>query len=122
MSSMEKLYSLDTLNAIGGGNLQFLHDFVKLFTDTTPEQVREVTNAAAANNWVHVSEVLHKMKPSIEMFEVKSIVADVKLAERLGKAGEELDKLPALVAHITEVLTALIAQLIDEQAVLKTRL
>lgn len=97
-----------------GGDRKFMHDFIKLFTDTTPPSIEQIKVARQENNWREVSDILHKIKPTVELFGMKHIHPEIKLAEHAGKTGEDLGKMNGWLDHILINLESSIEALKEE--------
>ncbi|HCS20772.1 MAG TPA: hypothetical protein DIW47_09470 [Bacteroidetes bacterium] len=83
-----------------GGDPKFLHDFIQLFTETTPPSIVQLKTLRQQGNWREVADILHKIKPTVELFGMMHIHTEIKLAEQAGKTGQDLDKMDSWLDHI----------------------
>ncbi len=83
-----------------GGDPKFMHDFIQLFTDTTPPSIAQIKTLRQKGNWREISDILHKIKPTVELFGMMHIHTEIKLAEHAGKTGQDLDKMDGWLDHI----------------------
>lgn len=107
-------YDLSTLKAMCGDDPKFMHDFIQLFIDTTPPYLEEIERARKDSDWLTVGEVLHKIKPTIELFGMTHILGEVKEAENAGRQGQDPDKMPGWLDFIVPRLEACITDLKEE--------
>lgn len=63
----EKLVDLSKLETATGGNSDFMSKMIKLFVDDTPPQLESMKLALDNHDQETVSNLAHKLKPSIEM-------------------------------------------------------
>ena len=71
----ERLYSLDYLKEISGGNLEFINDSIEIFKSSVRQQLAELEIASKENNDQKASEIAHNIKPSFEMLDNKEATA-----------------------------------------------
>lgn len=83
-----------------GGDSQFMHDFIKLFTDTMPSNIRQLRFLQKSRDWTEIADLLHKIKPTVELFGMMHIHGEIKLAEHAGKTGRDLDRMDGWLDHI----------------------
>lgn len=83
-----------------GGDRKFMHDFIKLFTDTTHPSIAQIKVLRQTGNWREVSDILHKIKPTVELFGMMHIHTEIKLAEHAGKTGQNIEKMNGWLDHI----------------------
>jgi DNA-binding response OmpR family regulator len=65
----QKLYSLDYLKNLSGGNEDFIITSLHLFNDSVRDKLAEIKEALAKNEFTVVREIAHNIKPSFEMLE-----------------------------------------------------
>jgi CheY-like chemotaxis protein len=111
MGSEEKLYDLNMVQTISGGDESFVKRMVQLFIETVPPSLTDLQNETAAQNWLNVSKLAHKLKATIDSMGITSIKDVVRTIETNGKKNEDLDKIPAQVQEVVTVLEACMTQL-----------
>jgi PAS domain S-box-containing protein len=109
--SEEKLYDLNMVKTISGGDESFVKRMVQLFVDTVPPSLTDLQKETAQQNWLQVSKLAHKMKATIDSMGITQIQEVVRKIETNGKKGEELDKIPEQVQEVITVLEACMNQL-----------
>ena len=110
----DKLYDLKGLTTMSRGNTEFVQKMISIFISQTQEVIIKVEEALINDDFVLVSQLIHKIKPSIESMGVLIILDDVKQLERIAKESYDRDHINTLFSHIKNVLTATIDQLREE--------
>jgi len=111
MGTEEKLYDLNMVQTISGGDTGFVKKMVQLFLETVPPSMADLQKETAQQNWVNASKLAHKLKATIDSMGITKIKEVVRTIETNGKKGEELDKIPAQVKEVIVVLEACMKQL-----------
>jgi PAS domain S-box-containing protein len=109
--SEEKLYDLNMVQTISGGDESFVKRMVQLFIETVPPSLADLQKETVQQNWLHVSKLAHKLKATIDSMGITRVKDVVRSIETSGKKGEELDKIPAQVQEVITVLEACVKQL-----------
>ncbi|MBI1222148.1 MAG: hypothetical protein GC180_06045 [Bacteroidetes bacterium] len=107
-------YDLTALTTMCGGDPSFMRDFIQLFIDTTPPNLESMKEYRQNKKWVEVGEILHKIKPTVELFGMNHIITEIKLAERAGRYGHDLDQMDSWLDHIVPQLEEALAALKEE--------
>jgi PAS domain S-box-containing protein len=77
-------------------------EILELFLNTTPDILKEIHRETLHENWDHVYQAAHKLKGSVGILQMSNFLSDVTEIEELAKEKRELDRVPHLVASITE--------------------
>jgi PAS domain S-box-containing protein len=109
--NQEKLYDLSMVQTIAGGDAGFVKKMVQLFIETVPPSMVDIEKETSQQNWVNVSKLAHKMKATIDSMGIVKLKEVVRVIEANGKKGEEVDKIPALVQEVIQVLDRCVSQL-----------
>ncbi|MEI6434123.1 MAG: Hpt domain-containing protein [Bacteroidota bacterium] len=103
----EKLYDLKELRIIAESDELFFHEMIALFISQNETAMQEIRNYTASGNFAKVKAILHKMKPSLMVMGVCSIVEIIQQLEKLelSPANEPLfiNLLQSLEAILLEV-------------------
>jgi len=78
---MSKLYNLKQLEDLSDGNKEFILEIVTLFILEIPSLIESIEKALEENNIEALSKISHKIKPSIDLFGIKSITKDIRILE-----------------------------------------
>jgi CheY-like chemotaxis protein len=111
MGTTDKLYDLNMVQTISGGDQSFVNKMVQLFLETVPPSLADLQKETAEQNWLNTSKLAHKLKATIDSMGITSIKEVVRTIETNGKKEEELDKIPAQVQEVITVLEACMKQL-----------
>lgn len=115
-STGRDLYDLTMIRSVSGGDPAFIKKMILLFIETVPLNVRELVDAAAAQNWEQVAKMAHKLKSTVDSMGIKAIHADIRKVEADAKAHQNLDHLPHMVRQVETVVSLCIRQLHKEVA------
>lgn len=91
-----KVYSLEYLETISGGNHEFLIDCLKTFITSVSSKMEELTVAVANDDKKEIGAIAHNIKPSFEMLE------NIEAKDICNKLTYEADTVdvPALAAKL----------------------
>jgi CheY-like chemotaxis protein len=64
--SQQPLYDLSLIQSMAGADAGFMKKMIKLFIDTVPQNVKELTTATKTENWEQVSKMAHKLKSTVD--------------------------------------------------------
>ncbi len=105
----EKLYDLTILEEITDGDTEFIISLAGIYLDTIPLNTQQMVQAAEAKDWLTVSKIAHKIKPTIDSMNIMSISSDIRTLETdaknkvntgiLGKIAVKVDTVINIVAQ-----------------------
>ena len=78
-------YSLAKLNKIANGNAQFIDKMIQLFIDTTPADIENIRNHFKMGKYEEVSQIAHKLIPSIDYICTKPLDEEIRKIEAIEK-------------------------------------
>jgi len=107
----QNLYDLSMIQNMSGGDERFLEKMIKLFIETVPQNVKELTTAVETKNWEQTAKMAHKLKSTVDSMGIKSIHSDIRLVESNAKQQTNLDQIPALVEKVESTISKCIMQL-----------
>jgi CheY-like chemotaxis protein/HPt (histidine-containing phosphotransfer) domain-containing protein len=105
-----KSYDLSLVEAISGGDKEFVVRMVKLFVETIPTSLKELESSTASLQYDVVSKVAHKLKSTIDSMGIEEVKADIRTIEISAKKNENVEAIPALVAKVKTVVQRVIAE------------
>ena len=108
--SEEKLYDLDFVNEMAGGNQEFVQQLLTLFIQTVPESVKLINQYYEKNDLHSLGKEAHKLKSTINTVQVPSFIDKIKDMEIIGKTGEGKERLPELMKDFNDVIPKVIEQ------------
>lgn len=111
-----KLYDLHTLHAMSRGDNNFVSKMISIFISQTEDVVIKTDEALIKRDFLQVSQLIHKIKPSVESMGIFSILNEVRQLEKVAKDTTDAEQISTLFLQIKTVLTAAIDQLRAEVA------
>jgi len=111
LSKNETLYSLEKLEELSRGKKEFVDRMVDLFKQEIPKAINQINEMLAKEDYERIRALVHRVKPSIKMMCVTSIEKEVQQLENYAGNQSDLDKIPALVNHISLVCNKVVASL-----------
>ncbi|RDI10358.1 PAS domain S-box-containing protein [Flavobacterium sp. AG291] len=109
-----KLYDLKILNNMSKGNNEFVQKMISIFISQTEDVIDRVDKALVDEDFPLVSQLIHKIKPSIESMGILSIMEDVKRLEKIAKESSDRNQITILFIHIKDILLGVIEKLKEE--------
>lgn len=68
------LYNIDSLREMVGNNQKELNLMVQMFVDLTPVTLDEMKNASLNENWKGAGDAAHKLKSSLPIMGIETLV------------------------------------------------
>jgi CheY-like chemotaxis protein len=75
-------------------------EVLKIFLDTTPEAITELKKHSLNENWQAVAHTSHKLKSSVGLMQMNSVLTDLLKVEEYASKKENLNAIPGLVKNI----------------------
>ncbi|MDR9488130.1 Hpt domain-containing protein [Salibacter sp.] len=110
----EKLYSLEFVEEMSGGNEEFTKQLIELFIESVPESIEKINKFYENEEYEKLGKEAHKLKSTIQTVQIPSFIEKIKEMEHIGKTGEELDKLPGLIEEFNEIMPKAVEQIKSE--------
>jgi hypothetical protein len=110
----EKLYSLEFVEEMSGGNEEFTKQLIELFIESVPESIEKINKFYENEEYEKLGKEAHKLKSTIQTVQIPSFIEKIKDMEHIGKTGEELDKLPDLIEEFNEIMPRAVEQIKSE--------
>ncbi len=107
-------YSLNKLNAIAKGDQAFITKMLFLFLETTPELLQLLQHTFKNGQWEELNAAAHKLKPTVQTMDIKSIEADVKQVEKLALGNPNPNIIEPLIHKIVTILEQTMIQVKKE--------
>lgn len=108
---MEKLYSLEELEAISDGDKGFIATMKQIFEEEMLISLEKLTKAFAENDKNTIRVTAHTMKPSIDNLHINSIKTEIRALESGAAAGAPLEELQPLAEKVGAVLREVITDM-----------
>jgi HPt (histidine-containing phosphotransfer) domain-containing protein len=84
---------------------------MKMFIEQTPSMLDKTEQRIEENDFMGVYQVMHEMKPSIEILGIVSIMDTVKELERKAKEAQEKDEIVRLFKLVNQTLRETVEQM-----------
>lgn len=105
-----KLYNLDFLNKISGGDENFIREMIDTFNEIAPDYLEKADRYLKENKIDALSKETHRFIPGVSFLGARKLEEDLMYIEEYTKKGEHLDRLPNLLqqvrATVNELLTS----------------
>nr|WP_321222950.1 Hpt domain-containing protein [uncultured Psychroserpens sp.] len=105
---MEQHYKLNRVKELADNDMDFVKALAEAFLEEVPEDAERLKKAVAAVDYHETYQAAHKMKPTIDLFEL-GVLQDLIVVQDWGKfekVGEDCSKQLELVLTAVENATA----------------
>lgn len=109
-----KLYDLQFVEEMSGGNEEFIKQLIELFIESVPESVQNINTYYQTDNHDKLCREIHKLKSTIRTVRIPAFAEEIDEMEKLSKTGENPKRLKELIFKFNEVVPAAVEQLKDE--------
>lgn len=86
---MEKLYTVDKIMVYVGNDKSQCIEMIDLFIKTIPDEFSKLKQAIKIKNWDKAYEISHRIKPSMEILQIKN--ATIEFIELNTKIHQKID-------------------------------
>ena len=100
---MEVNYKLDKVRELAGGDDDFVMAIAAAFLEEVPEAIEQIEAGVAAGDFKQVYQNAHKIKPTIQMFEVPVFDALLKVQDWGKFEQKEIDIKPTFLTLKSKV-------------------
>ena len=109
-----KLYDLSEIESIARGSKEFMDKMISLFIDLIPKSILEIKMAYQEEEFVQVSKVAHRIKPTINNMGIVSLKEVIREIEQFADSYKKSEKLSGLINHLEETLKIVVESLQKE--------
>jgi PAS domain S-box-containing protein len=102
------LYSLAQLEEIGKDDESFIDNMLRMFINVAGQGIIQFKEHLANNDIESIRKLAHKIKPNVQILEIKAISDKILLLEKFGLEESPKLDLNALVEEVTGVLQSVI--------------
>lgn len=106
-----KLYNLDSLHDLSKGDANFIDSMLEMFVEQTQSVLEKIEDKIENNDFTEVYQLIHEIKPSIEIFGINSITDKVKELERLAKESDDKELIRSLFKSVKSTLEEVVVQM-----------
>ena len=111
---MSKIYDLEYLSEVSGGDPDFEHELMTTFIEQAPKFMDRLTELLEGKKYPEMTPVAHKFKSSLTVFGMYPIYDKILKVETDTRSGQNLDGLPALLDEIKKLVAEAIEGLKGE--------
>jgi CheY-like chemotaxis protein len=109
-TSSAKMYDLNMVEMVSGGDHSFILKMLRLFLETVPDTLRDLHSSAEKHNWLEVSKLAHKLKSTIDSMGITELKQDIRVIETNARNGAHPEKLPGLVNGVIKAMERVMIQ------------
>ena len=99
-----KLYNLSQVKLFLGNDQQQLGNMIGIFINETPVMIKALNENMLDRNYEEVRFYAHKLKSSIDLFQINGLQNDIRVLEKLA---QEKDDVPALQQYVSDITITL---------------
>ncbi len=99
-SMSSELYDLTLLNQLALNDEEFIAKMKELFISSTPEIVEQIFETFEGNEFEKMSGLAHKLKPSIDTFNIHSLKETIRKIEKFHTLGGSKEELSAWLLQL----------------------
>lgn len=107
----QPLFNIAPLQKLCDNDTAFIHEMLRLFTDTVPASVAELKAAFANNDFTTVSRIAHRLKPAIRHLDIDLLKEPIQQLEYLAKDQPDSPQIRVLIHLVEGILGNVCAQL-----------
>lgn len=97
-------YDLDQLRGLVDGNEEALRHMMVVFTESSPEILVEMNRHFENADWPSLANAAHKLKSSIDLFNISELRPSIREIESLAKAEAGKTALQGLLERLNVVM------------------
>lgn len=114
MSPQDKYFNFERLDAYVGGNEEVKEKLIEIFLRTAPDILKIINDSFQKNDLKTMSFYVHKFKSSIDIFNIDDLKSDIRDLEKFGNEEIKLDRIPALLKKLNQIIPKVIEQIRSE--------
>ncbi|SDH69175.1 PAS domain S-box-containing protein [Flavobacterium omnivorum] len=111
MNPNQPLYNLNFLHNSSSGDDEFVVKMVGVFVEQTTATIEKIDAALESNNFLEISQLIHKIRPSTDHMGVLSIQSEMKTLEKIAKETQNKGQITAIYTMVKKTLQLVISQL-----------
>jgi|FLOH01.1.fsa_nt_gi HPt (histidine-containing phosphotransfer) domain-containing protein len=82
---MNDKYKLEKLSQYFAGDKNQFKEMIGLFLETVPPDIAILGKLAKQDKWNEILEVTHRIKPSLDVFEMNEIIIEINKIEHIAR-------------------------------------
>jgi HPt (histidine-containing phosphotransfer) domain-containing protein len=109
-----KLYDLSQVKLFLGDDKQQLGNMISIFVSETPLMIQALNDNMQSSNLDEVRFYAHKLKSSIDLFQINGLQQDIRSLEKLAGEKNNVTIIQQYVSDITNTLEVVIEEMQKE--------
>ena len=109
-----KLYDLSQVRMFLGNDKQQLGNMISIFVSETPHMIKALNENMDSKNLEEVRFYAHKLKSSIDLFQINGLQKDIRVLEQLAGEKNDVPTIEQYVSDITDTLESVITEIQKE--------
>ncbi|MCM5663714.1 Hpt domain-containing protein [Galbibacter mesophilus] len=90
-------YDLSKLNELSGGDEEFNTSVIETFLLETPEDLSNLKNAVSNQEFTHIYQFAHKIKPNADLLGIDSVRDEMLTIEGHARGDQDMDAIKNLL-------------------------
>lgn len=104
-------YNLVKIKAFIGDDDMVMDKMIGIFLENTPTMLSKIDEGLNQKDYDQVNFYAHKLKSSIDNFNIIQLTKEIRLIEKYAKEKSSLEDLPALVNKLKSVLETVMKEI-----------
>ena len=109
-----KIYDLSQVKLFLGDDKQQLGNMISIFVNETPVMIKALNENMQSKNLEEVRFYAHKLKSSIDLFQINGLQQDIRALEKLATEKSDVTTIEQYVSDITDTLESVIEEIQKE--------
>lgn len=115
MSKQARHHNLDSLSQMLDNDSAALERMIAVFCESTPEIVEVLNENFREEDMEQLSRTAHKLKSSIDLFQIKELSTLVRQLEDIAHSGGTIARIEPLVTRLNQVIREVIEDLEERE-------
>ncbi len=108
------MYNLSQVKLFLGDDKQQLGNMITIFLNETPLMLKALNDHLEKQNYAEVKFYAHKLKSSIDLFQINGLQNDIRVLEQLAVDQQDLPAIGRYVTGITGTLNIVMKEIVKE--------
>jgi len=109
-----KLYNLSQIKLFLGNDQQQLGNMINIFLNETPLMLKAMNDNFSNKNYDEVRFYAHKLKSSIDLFQINGLQLDIRKLETLAQEQQDISSIGQYVSEITGTMESVMHEISKE--------
>jgi HPt (histidine-containing phosphotransfer) domain-containing protein len=109
-----KLYNLSQIKLFLGEDRKQLGNMITIFLNETPVMLKALNDNLSDKNYDEVRFYAHKLKSSIDLFQINGLQIDIRKLETLAQEQKDIPSISQYVSEITGTLENVMQEISKE--------